>query len=156
PRYAGYSTYTPKELIANGDRRRSWRALVIQGYWREAVIGQWLPNLNPLTRTAVQERHDCPVNVTKCSVEHSRTLWHCHLQITITQVIEFVSPGQSSTTTATISTCVSSPAFSSTSPMSERRRSARWRPSGRSSPAGPRWAVFSVRRIPFKPSTTAT
>lgn len=64
PRYAGYSTYTPKEVLANGDRRRSWRAQIIRGDGGEAVLGQWEPIVNPGTWEAVQDRLDDPARVT--------------------------------------------------------------------------------------------
>lgn len=40
PRYAGYSTYTPKETLNDGNRRRSWRAQILRDDDGEPVRGQ--------------------------------------------------------------------------------------------------------------------
>lgn len=64
PRHAGYSTYTPKEVMADGDRRRSWRAQIIRGDGGEPILGQWEPIVNPGTWESVQDRLDDPERVT--------------------------------------------------------------------------------------------
>lgn len=64
PRYAGYSTYTPKEVLANGDRRRSWRAQILRGDGGEPVLGQWEAIVNPGIWEAVQDRLDDQERVT--------------------------------------------------------------------------------------------
>lgn len=64
PRYAGYSTYTPKEVLANGDRRRSWRAQVLRDEHGDPVMGQWHPIVDVDVWEAVQDRLDDPKRVT--------------------------------------------------------------------------------------------
>lgn len=43
PRYAGYSTYTPKEHQADGGKRRSWKATILRDDAGEPIRGQWDP-----------------------------------------------------------------------------------------------------------------
>ncbi|OBA42039.1 recombinase family protein [Gordonia sp. 852002-51296_SCH5728562-b] len=60
PRYAGYSTYTPKTVLKNGDRRRSWRAAILRDESGDPVRGQWEQLVDEGTWWAVQERLDDP------------------------------------------------------------------------------------------------
>lgn len=71
PRYAGYSTYTPKTLppVTREDgsstgRRRSWRASILRDDTGEPVRGQWEPLVDELTWWRVQERLDDPRRIT--------------------------------------------------------------------------------------------
>lgn len=64
PRYAGYSTYTPKETLANGDRRRSWRAQIVRDEHGEPVLGLWDRIVDVNVWEAVQDRLDDPGRVT--------------------------------------------------------------------------------------------
>lgn len=64
PRYAGYSTYTPREVQAKGDRRRTWRAQILRDEHGEPVPGQWDPIVDIRTWEAVQDRLDDPARVT--------------------------------------------------------------------------------------------
>lgn len=64
PRYAGYSTYTPKETLTNGDRRRSWRAQILRNDDGEPVLGRWEPIVRPELWEAVQDRLDDPARIT--------------------------------------------------------------------------------------------
>lgn len=43
PRYAGYSTYTPKQFQADGGKRRSWKATILRDDAGEPIRGQWEP-----------------------------------------------------------------------------------------------------------------
>jgi site-specific DNA recombinase len=64
PRYAGYSTYTPKEVHADGDRRRSWRSTILRDDAGEPVQAQWKPIVDELTWWRVQEILDNPERIT--------------------------------------------------------------------------------------------
>lgn len=64
PRYAGYSTYTPKDVLSNGDRRRSWRAQILSDEHGEPVHGQWAPIVDASVWESVQDRLDDPARVT--------------------------------------------------------------------------------------------
>lgn len=64
PRYAGYSTYTPKEVLANGDRRRSWRAQILRDEHGEPVLGVWDHIVDLDVWEGVQDRLDDPARVT--------------------------------------------------------------------------------------------
>lgn len=63
PRYAGYSTYTPKEVLANGDRRRSWRAQILRDEHGEPILGKWDRIVSLDVWEAVQDRLDDPARV---------------------------------------------------------------------------------------------
>jgi hypothetical protein len=63
PRYAGYSTYTPKEVLANGDRRRSWRAQILRDEHGEPILGRWDRVVSLDLWEAVQDRLDDPARV---------------------------------------------------------------------------------------------
>ena len=41
PRYAGYSTYTPKVAQLDGTRRRSYKAFILRDDLGEPIPGQW-------------------------------------------------------------------------------------------------------------------
>ena len=64
PRYAGYSTYTPKVVLANGDRRRAWRAQILRDEHGEPVAGTWNRIVDVNLWEAVQDRLDAPERVT--------------------------------------------------------------------------------------------
>ena len=64
PRYAGYSTYTPKDVLANGDRRRSWRAQILLDEHGEPILGSWDRIVDVNLWEAVQDRLDDPARVT--------------------------------------------------------------------------------------------
>lgn len=64
PRYAGYSTYTPKEVLANGDRRRSWRAQILRDEHGNPILGKWDRIVNVDLWEAVQDRLDDPARIT--------------------------------------------------------------------------------------------
>lgn len=64
PRYAGYSTYTPKDVLANGDRRRSWRAQILLDEHGEPVCGTWDRIVDVNLWEAVQDRLDDPERIT--------------------------------------------------------------------------------------------
>ncbi|MGM0928824.1 MAG: recombinase family protein [Actinomycetota bacterium] len=64
PRYAGYSTYTPKEVLANGDRRRSWRAQILRDDHGEPIPGKWDRIVDLSMWEAVQDRLDDPGRIT--------------------------------------------------------------------------------------------
>lgn len=63
PRYAGYSTYTPKNVLSNGDRRRSWRARILRDEHGEPIVGRWDRIVNPDVWEAVQNRLDDPARL---------------------------------------------------------------------------------------------
>lgn len=63
PRYAGYSTYTPKEVLANGDRRRSWRAQILRDDQGESILGKWDQIVAVSTWETVQDRLDDPARI---------------------------------------------------------------------------------------------
>lgn len=70
PRYAGYSTYTPKTLPPadpdnpTGGKRRSWRASILRDDNNDPVTGLWEPLVSEETWWAVQERLDAPERIT--------------------------------------------------------------------------------------------
>lgn len=64
PRYAGYSTYTPKSAQADGGKRRGWRASILRDDAGEPVPGQWAAIVPEGVWWAVQERLDDPARVT--------------------------------------------------------------------------------------------
>lgn len=64
PRYAGYSTYTPKEILANGDRRRSWRAQIVRNEQGEPVRGLWDRIVDVSVWENVQDKLDDPARIT--------------------------------------------------------------------------------------------
>lgn len=67
PRYAAYSTYTPKTAQANGGRRRSWRAQILRDEAGEPVRGQWEPLVSEETWWAAQAVLDDEKRVTNTS-----------------------------------------------------------------------------------------
>lgn len=64
PRYAGYSTYTPKEMQKDGNRRRSWRAQIVRDDEGEPIAGRWDRLVPPDLWESVQDRLDDPARVT--------------------------------------------------------------------------------------------
>ena len=70
PRYAGYSSYTPKTLPPadpddpNSGKRRSWRASILRDENNDPVKGMWEPLVSEETWWAVQERLDAPERLT--------------------------------------------------------------------------------------------
>lgn len=58
PRYAGYSTYTPKQLEADGNKRRSYKARIVRDDHGEPVYGLWEPIIDEHTWWRVQETLD--------------------------------------------------------------------------------------------------
>lgn len=64
PRYAGYSTYTPKETLKDGNRRRSWRAQILRDDDGKPVRRQWTPIVLPDVWESVQDRLDNVARVT--------------------------------------------------------------------------------------------
>ena len=64
PRYAGYSTYTPKETLANGDRRRSWRAQIVRDEHGEPILGLWDRIVDVDVWETVQDKLDDPGRIT--------------------------------------------------------------------------------------------
>lgn len=58
PRYAGYSTYTPKNGQPDGGKRRAWRASSLRDETGEPVRGQWEPIVDEGAWSAVQDRLD--------------------------------------------------------------------------------------------------
>jgi DNA invertase Pin-like site-specific DNA recombinase len=73
PRYAGYSTYTPKERQADGNRRRTWRAQIIHKDG-EPVMGTWEPVVESGQWWSVQEMLDDPARKTNRHGTHRRHL----------------------------------------------------------------------------------
>lgn len=67
PRYAGMSTYTPKEYQADGNRRRTWRAQIIRDEAGEPVRGQWEAVVDDETWWRAQEVLDDADRVTNTS-----------------------------------------------------------------------------------------
>lgn len=67
PRYAGYSTYTPKEVQEDGNRRRSWKAQILRADTGEPVRGQWTPIVEEETWWKVQEILDNEDRITNTS-----------------------------------------------------------------------------------------
>lgn len=63
PRHAGFSTYTPKEVLANGDRRRSWRAQILRDDHGEPIPGTWNRIVSLDVWEAVQDRLDDPARI---------------------------------------------------------------------------------------------
>lgn len=70
PRYASYSTYTPKTLPPedpgnpSSGKRRSWRASILRDENNDPVHGLWEPLVSEETWWAVQERLDAPERIT--------------------------------------------------------------------------------------------
>lgn len=64
PRYAGYSTYTPKTQQPDGGKRRSWRAAILRDETGEPVPGQWDSLVDEGTWLAVQDRLDDAQRIT--------------------------------------------------------------------------------------------
>lgn len=64
PRYAGYSTYTPKEYQADGGRRRSWKAQIVRDEAGDPVRGKWTPIVEEETWWQVQAKLDDEQRVT--------------------------------------------------------------------------------------------
>lgn len=67
PRYAGLSTYTPKEVLRDGARRRSWKAQIVRDDAGEPVIGQWDPIVSAERWWRAQEILDDESRVTNTS-----------------------------------------------------------------------------------------
>lgn len=67
PRYAGLSTYTPKEYQADGGRRRSWKAQIVRNEAGEPVRGQWEPIIDDETWWKAQSILDDAQRVTNAS-----------------------------------------------------------------------------------------
>jgi len=63
PRYAGYSTYTPREEHRDGGKRRSWRAAILRDDSGEPVRGQWEAAVDEGLWSAVQEKLDSPERI---------------------------------------------------------------------------------------------
>ncbi|MDP9903090.1 recombinase family protein [Arthrobacter bambusae] len=67
PRYAGYSTYTPKDLPAShdgGSKRRSWRASILMDDAGSPVLGQWEALIAEGPWWDVQNKLDDPERIT--------------------------------------------------------------------------------------------
>lgn len=64
PRYAGYSTYTPKDGQPDGGKRRARRASILRDETGEPVRGQWEPIVDEGSWSAVQDRLDSTERVT--------------------------------------------------------------------------------------------
>lgn len=67
PRYAGMSTYTPKEYQADGGRRRSWKSQILRDDAGEPIRGQWEAIVDDETWWRVQEILDDEQRVTNTS-----------------------------------------------------------------------------------------
>ena len=67
PRYAGMSTYTPKEYQADGNRRRTWKAQIVRDDAGEPVRGQWEAIIDDETWWRAQEVLDDADRVTNTS-----------------------------------------------------------------------------------------
>jgi len=67
PRYAGMSTYTPKEFQKDGNRRRTWRAQILRDDAGEPIRGQWESIIDDETWWKVQEILDDKKRVTNTS-----------------------------------------------------------------------------------------
>lgn len=83
PRYAGYSTYTPKEVQEDGNRRRSWKAQIVRDETGEPVKGQWETVVDEETWWKVQEILDDKGRITNTSGSTKRKhlgsgLYRCH------------------------------------------------------------------------------
>lgn len=77
PRYAGYSTYTPKTVDPEHKdlgRRRSWRASTLRDDAGEPIRGMWTPIVDEGTWWAVQDRLDDPARITNRSGTERRHL----------------------------------------------------------------------------------
>lgn len=62
PRYAGMSTYTPKEFQKDGNRRRTWRAQFRRDEAGEPIRGQWESIVDDETWWKVVERRSHPAD----------------------------------------------------------------------------------------------
>ncbi|MDO5501422.1 MAG: recombinase family protein, partial [Propionibacteriaceae bacterium] len=67
PRYAGMSTYTPKEYQADGNRRRTWRAQILRDDAGEPIRGRWDAIVDDETWWRAQELLDDADRVTNTS-----------------------------------------------------------------------------------------
>lgn len=67
PRYAGMSTYTPKEFQKDGNRRRTWRAQILRDDAGDPIRGQWESIVDDETWWKVQEILDDKKRVTNTS-----------------------------------------------------------------------------------------
>ncbi len=67
PRYAGYSTYTPKETDDEGKKRRSYKAKIVRTEDGEPVYGLWEPIIDENTWWKVQEKLDSAERVSNRS-----------------------------------------------------------------------------------------
>lgn len=67
PRYAGMSTYTPKEAQADGARRRTWKAQILRDDAGEPIRGQWKPIVDDETWWKAQQVLDDSERVTNTS-----------------------------------------------------------------------------------------
>lgn len=67
PRYAGMSTYTPKEYQEDGNRRRTWKAQIVRDEADEPIRGQWEPIVDDETWWRAQEILDDAERVTNTS-----------------------------------------------------------------------------------------
>jgi len=70
PRYAGFSTYTPKDLPASsegGSKRRSWRAAILRDDANNPVRGQWEPIIAEGAWWEVQSKLDDPERISNRS-----------------------------------------------------------------------------------------
>lgn len=63
PRYAGYSTYTPKTVQQDGGKRRGWRAQILKDEAGEPVRGQWEAIVDEGAWWAVQDKLDDPQRI---------------------------------------------------------------------------------------------
>lgn len=67
PRYAGYSTYTPKVAQLDGARRRSYKAFILRDDLGEPIPGQWDAIIDAETWWRAQEILDDSQRVTNTS-----------------------------------------------------------------------------------------
>lgn len=86
PRYCGYSTYTPKEVHADGARRRSWKAQILRDEAGDPVKGQWEPIVSEETWWRAQNILDDKSRVTNTSGSTKRKhlgsgLFRCGYQL---------------------------------------------------------------------------
>lgn len=84
PRYAGLSTYTPKDILRDGARRRSWKAQILRDDAGEPVLGQWDAIVSAETWWKAQEILDDEGRVTNTSGSTKRVrlgsgLYRCGL-----------------------------------------------------------------------------
>lgn len=67
PRYAGYSTYTPKVAIKGGLRRRTWRAVILKDDAGVPIKARWEPIVTPKSWERAQEILDRQDRITSTS-----------------------------------------------------------------------------------------